>query len=239
MSVSLISLNIEGRQHLDRVASLVRARTPDIFCVQELCRADVPLFASALGAAGHFVPMCVSPRWDDEIGLGIFTHFPATYTATPYAGNTGPLRVADRTSMETRYETQTHLLLTASVSIDGEEWMIGTTHMPVTEGAAETAYQREALQGLLAATRMHDDIVFCGDFNAPRGRAIFSALAAAYRDNIPAQYETSIDGELHRAGPLPLMVDGLFSTSAYSVSDVELVSGVSDHCAIAATVARV
>lgn len=208
--------------------------------MQELCRQDARFFEAALRMPGHFVPMCISPNWNDEIGLGIFTRLPATYAAFPYAGNTGPIRMADRTSMETRYATQTHILLTASVATpDGGTWTIGTTHMPVTEGAEETSFQHAALQGLLQAAGTFDDIVFCGDFNAPRGRTIFSALAAAYRDNIPMQYETSIDGELHRAGPLPLMVDGLFSTPEYAVSDVALVSGVSDHCAITATIARV
>ena len=43
---------------------------------------------------------------------------------------------------------------------------------------------------------------------------------------------------LHRAGPLQLVVDGMFSTDDYSVSEVALHQGVSDHCAITALVSK-
>jgi len=43
---------------------------------------------------------------------------------------------------------------------------------------------------------------------------------------------------LHRAGPLPYMVDGVFSTGEYGVSKVRLHQGVSDHCAITCTIGR-
>ena len=85
----------------------------------------------------------------------------------------------------------------------------------------------------------------CGDFNAPRGGEIFSALATRWHDNIPGTYHTSLDLSLHKAGKVDgerlatLMVDGLFTTPGYRTSRVELVPGVSDHCAIVAEVAYV
>jgi endonuclease/exonuclease/phosphatase family metal-dependent hydrolase len=80
-------------------------------------------------------------------------------------------------------------------------------------------------------------IILCGDFNAPRGREIFSRLAKRWHDNVPLHYVTSIDPKLHRAGPLQLMVDGVFSTTDYRVRNVVLHQGVSDHCAITADIA--
>jgi hypothetical protein len=88
------------------------------------------------------------------------------------------------------------------------------------------------------------EFVLGGDFNAPRGGEMFSVLSSAYTDNIPLQYKTSLDLTLHRAarerGPQlgDKMVDGLFSTPAYSVSDVRLVDGVSDHMAVVATISK-
>ncbi len=89
--------------------------------------------------------------------------------------------------------------------------------------------------GLLDA---EEGFVLCGDFNAPRGGEIFSELAARYRDNIPAQYTTSIDASLHRAGDLQLMVDGIFTTPEYQASSVLLHSGVSDHYAVTADITK-
>ena len=63
-------------------------------------------------------------------------------------------------------------------------------------------------------------------------------LAGRLRDNIPPPVTTSIDGPLHRAGDLGLMVDGMFTTQGYEAREVRVVDGVSDHCALVATVAR-
>ena len=91
--------------------------------------------------------------------------------------------------------------------------------------------------------------MLCGDFNAPRmyeGKPgeIFAMLAAKFKDNIPAIYETSIDVSLHRNGKTNAqelsdkMVDGLFTTPAYEASDVVLHPDISDHYAISATITR-
>lgn len=78
------------------------------------------------------------------------------------------------------------------------------------------------------------NIIFCGDFNAPRGRQIWSILSSKLKDNVPNEITTTIDGNIHRAGNLQLVVDGLFTSSNYKVCDVQVISGVSDHCAIVA-----
>jgi endonuclease/exonuclease/phosphatase family metal-dependent hydrolase len=78
--------------------------------------------------------------------------------------------------------------------------------------------------------------VLTGDFNAPRGGPIFSELAKVWNDQIPATAKTSIDPQLHRAGSLQLMVDGLFTTSDFHAEDVALHTGLSDHQGITARI---
>jgi endonuclease/exonuclease/phosphatase family metal-dependent hydrolase len=98
-------------------------------------------------------------------------------------------------------------------------------------------FQRGACDRLL---ELLDDrsLVLCGDFNAPRGKEIFSRLAAHWTDHVPLAHTTSLDPVLHRAGALQLMVDGIFSTPDYDVSGVRLHQGVSDHCAITARIGK-
>ena len=97
-----------------------------------------------------------------------------------------------------------------------------------------TAFQLEDVENMLALVKGLGEIVLVGDFNAPRGGETFSRIAKHYKDNIPAKYATSIDQHLHKVKGLQYMVDGLFTTPAYSASDVKLVDGVSDHMAIVA-----
>ena len=77
-----------------------------------------------------------------------------------------------------------------------------------------------------------------------RAGAIYSQNWQNDIDNIPSSYRTSIDVPRHRlretkANELSQnMVDGLFTTPAYSAHDVFLVDGVSDHMAIVAQLER-
>jgi endonuclease/exonuclease/phosphatase family metal-dependent hydrolase len=83
------------------------------------------------------------------------------------------------------------------------------------------------------------EIVFCGDFNAPRGGEIFSAFADRYKDNIPEKYKTSLDSS-HKGYGKPwwetTMVDGIFSTPRYIVKNVIFHKGLSDHQAVTAEI---
>ena len=80
------------------------------------------------------------------------------------------------------------------------------------------------------------EFILCGDFNAPRGTAIFDSIAEKYKDNIPQDISTTIDKNLHKAGDLQLVVDGLFTTPEYKVDSIKILDKLSDHCAILATI---
>src|SRR3569623_473248 len=112
------------------------------------------------------------------------------------------------------------MLAMADIERDGEMFRIATTHFPVTAHGEATDFQREDMKNLLSLLEKEGEFVLTGDFNAPRGGEIFAELASRYKDNIPPTITTSIDGMLHRAGQLPHMVDGIFSTPGYLVSNV-------------------
>jgi endonuclease/exonuclease/phosphatase family metal-dependent hydrolase len=241
MPLALASINIERSKHLDRVAAFLRAQDPHLFCLQELVDEDIPVFRDALGYAHvHFVSMA---RYPDQgrlrlTGVGIFSR--ARFESTEdigYGGGGSGTDVVDRTSEETRYQTTRYPLAVVSVRHGGAPFTIATTHFPWTYGARTSDFQRQACDGLLRLTSGRS-LVVCGDFNAPRGREIFTRLAGAWRDNVPPIYDSSIDPVLHRVPDLRLMVDGVFSTPDYDVSAVTLHQGISDHRAITALVSR-
>ena len=71
--------------------------------------------------------------------------------------------------------------------------------------------------------------MFLADTNAPRGTFIFDDLAKNYKDNIPESLSSTLDPILHRAKGIEYVVDCVFSTKNYEVSDVKIHEGVSDH----------
>lgn len=235
----LVSVNIERSKHLDRIIPFLQERDPDVVCFQELNESDIPMFIATLGGelvfAGHGMHPADPPEEGSILqGVAIWTRNPVvTHMKSYYVGSEETVLHAPP-----HYLASANACLVAHLMHDGTLFKIITTHFTWTPDGNPSDLQRNHLDSMLAALTDWDEFILCGDFNAPRGGEIFSSLAARYKDNIPSKYTTSIDGALHRAGPLPLMVDGLFSTDAYAAHDVSLESGVSDHCAIVATVVK-
>lgn len=233
----LISLNMERSEHLDRIIPFLCARSPDVVCLQELMADDIARISDATGLRHvHYVQMAVHPLGQSPFGIGILSRAPfAEVDDVAIAGINDVGAVLDRSTAEARLGTCRYALARARVTIDRMDLRIATTHFPWTPDGEAREFQAEAVDRLIKILQ-RDAVVLTGDFNAPRGGPIFAELARELSDCIPAYVVTSIDPRLHRAGPLPLMVDGLFASRHYSINDVQLHCGLSDHQAISARV---
>ena len=240
-SIKLVSLNVERRRHVDVVENFLARQNPDVVCFQELAEADVDRFKNAIGAASHrFVPMTRELELGGSTivhGLGIFSRVPLMRVdAFYYVGEREHLPDTQE-SKPNSFSFENRILLIGDLEKAAKTFRVGTTHFTWTKEGKATDLQREHLRKLLDLLK-DEKLVLCGDFNAPRGGEIFSRLTARFKDNIPAHYTSSLDPLLHRAAPLELMVDGLFTTAEYTASNVELISGLSDHKAIVATISK-
>lgn len=233
----LISINIERSKHLDRVIAFITARAPDVVCLQELSADDIPALCAATRLAhAHYVPMAVHPLDGKTFGVGILARRPFASTGLlPYAGVGDGTLAFDRTTPESRLDSCRYAAALADIEIGGLRLSLATTHFPWTPDGGSRPFQVTAAARLVAGLGDRP-LVLTGDFNAPRGGEIFATLARRWTDCIPPQVTTSLDPLLHRAGPLELMVDGLFLSPHYRARDVTLSQGVSDHQAISATI---
>lgn len=238
-------INIERSKHLDLVKAFLDRERPDVVCIQELMGPDCEYIADVTGATQYyFAPMSriVDTEPDASFGIGIFSHSHIiTHGQEYYARTSNTIPESDPKNTNT-YNNHNRMILWCDVAKDDSIFRIATTHFTWTPDGSASDEQRRDVSSLLKQLAQMGEFVLCGDFNAPRKMRdgtwgeIFSAIAEHYQDNIPTKYTTSIDGDLHRAGHIPLMVDGLFSTPAYRVSNVVLHNGVSDHCAITADI---
>jgi endonuclease/exonuclease/phosphatase family metal-dependent hydrolase len=239
--LTLASVNIERSRHLPRVEAFLRTQAPEVVCLQELVPDDLAALSDALGYEHCFyIPMCRVPESGGPrpSGVGILSRHAFIWTEDIHYGGGGSGEdVIDRSSEEARFRTNRYSVALVGIRLGDETFTIGTTHFPWTENARTSDFQHTACDTLLRLLKGRS-MVFCGDFNAPRGTAIFDRLAAQWTDHVPPTQTTSIDPVLHRAGPLELMVDGVFSTDDYSVSRVTFHQGVSDHCAITFAIAK-
>ncbi len=250
-SLKLVSVNIEFSKHLDRVERFLAQQRAEVVCMQELMEHDIPALEQTLDMPCYFTGTTRRSfeKGPGIQGVGIFSRFPATYSSYFYSGDGLPDVMFDDASAQTKHVTESHALSICELEKDSVIFKICTTHFTWTPDGSTSDEQRRDLKALLNVLAPLDEFVLCGDFNAPRiheGKPgeVFSKLSEKYQDNIPAEYETSIDINLHRAGkerPQELadkMVDGLFTTPGYTTSEVALHTGVSDHCAISARIAR-
>lgn len=241
-SVSLASINIEGHKHLKkRVLPFLVAQQPDVVCLQEVFAVDLALLEQELGLQAWFLPLTdvqtVSIHQTEAlgpIGIAILTQLPVIQSWSPlYVGSHDRLPVF----LENDNPNSTNRgLIALAMQHESQTYHIATTHFTWSPAGSTTNEQRQHLIQLEKTLATLPEHVLCGDFNAPRGGEVFARLSQLYHDNIPPEYTTSIDGSLHKAGPLELMVDGLFSQPAYSITQVKLHTGVSDHCAITAQI---
>ncbi len=237
----LLSVNMEGDKHYDKITSLLEQEKPDIVCLQEAPNTYLPIL-SQLGYHAEFAPMCRKSAFV----MGIVIASPQRFVSqAKYYHRTKPA-VADY-NPEDKIATVANPYLIASLRFDDAEYTIATTHVMVTKDGAADDHQRQGLATMLQLLATEPPHCICGDLNIPRGyNELYPHLLARYTDTIPASYTSSLDPVLHRLASAGTeeniferyMVDYLFTQVPYLATDVRLQFGVSDHAAIIANLTR-
>ncbi len=247
--IKVLSLNLEGHRHLtSRILPLLREEKPDVVSFQEVFKADLPLLAER-GYHGHFQAMSImqpnsffNQSVSGEFGLFLGSKLPITesdfvlYRGDPDLIPTAP-KILGKNPKITNFFNR--YLGWMTVKADVEFYTVAMTHFTYDPQGEVNQYQREDLKKLLEITAKLPAHLLMGDFNTPRGKELWSRLADLYQDNIPPEIETTIDNQLHRVDQqIKLVVDAFFSQPPYQVESIEVVSGLSDHKGVLATVSR-
>ncbi len=239
--MKLISLNIEGKKHFDRVLPFLEQECPDVFCLQEVFEDDLELFTE-LGYEKIFLPMTLESVNENLIAIGIAifvrgnTHTSDTFYYTP-PSNELPLFSKDDIP-----NTIACGVIITNVCFKQTTYSIATTHFTWTpDGAYPGPAQITNMETFLSSITSLHPHVMCGDFNIPRNiNPLYIPLCQHYTDAIPLRYRSSMDKNLHRLGNdvdkeiifNSFMVDYIFTQEPYLVNDVRLQFGVSDHAAV-------
>jgi endonuclease/exonuclease/phosphatase family metal-dependent hydrolase len=124
------------------------------------------------------------------------------------------------------------LLMYTVVDKDGTNFPIFNTHFTWSVGGQVSDEQRQNFVKMELILDEFEEVILCGDFNTPRGKELYSKLAARYQDALPPEVKTTIDPVMHRGGALQLVVDGIFCSSHFEILSARTKYGVSDHQAI-------
>lgn len=233
--LKVISLNIEMDNHLDKVISFFNEQQPDIILLQEVLEKDINLLVNAI-RMHHFYTkqniLCFD-SYDAILGLLTLSKTPFNHCHEIfYRGNNKNL--IKMTKKEP--EKTSRALSMVEILKNNQPFYLINTHFTWSPDGKPNADQYTDLESILYLLGLIPEFILCGDFNAPRGTPIFDKIADHYTDNVPIHIRTTIDKNLHRAGDLGIVVDGVFTTPGYQVTDIDIINGLSDHCAIVATI---
>src|SRR5579859_7976363 len=233
----LVSLNIEGNRHLDKIIPFFYEQQPDVICLQEVFISDFENLKRELQMDGHFVPLAFWKR------NGSLEHWGVAILSKPpfqnpqfryYKGD--PNQIPDH--IDGVPNSLNRALLWTTITKDGQNFTVATTHFTRTPDGAPDDEQRRDFHSLKGVLNTIPEIILCGDFNAPRGKEIFDELSKMYTDNIPPEIISTIDPDLHKTkGSVQFVVDALFTSAQYHAENVGVICGVSDHCAVVGEIA--
>jgi endonuclease/exonuclease/phosphatase family metal-dependent hydrolase len=249
--IKLITLNVEGSRHWPQILPFLERERPDVLCLQELFERDLAMLKKLFNYEAVFLPM-YRDRYQEEvvetlgIALLVKNQFRNTHSDYYHKG-IAEIQTHDRTSVESKMKTTYYGLVWGDVEINGKGFTIAATHFTWTPDGTPNEYQDKDAGSLFKILETIPSVVLCGDFNVPRGNnRIYHRLVERYKDNIPSAFATTMDVERHKVRSNPVereklkrfVVDFIFSTPEYQVTNVRQQFGVSDHTAIIAEVNR-
>lgn len=245
--MKLVSVNMEGMNHILRIVQLITREQPDCICLLEAPE-NFMTTLTTLGYQSVFAFMQKRSAEGIESNEGVI--FASRY---PYAHHTNNYYEigTKETPQEIggRFVHTTFPYIFASISHPTEgKVFVATTHFIVTADGLADADQTAGLKAILAHLHTEAPHVLCGDFNLPRGvNTLYPLITNEYTDTIPPHYTSSLDRTLHRLGAslnlnAPIfdkyIVDYIFTKPPYHAENVRLQFGVSDHAAVIADIVR-
>jgi exonuclease III len=243
--MKLIQLNVEGDAHLPLVKEFLTLEEPDVICLQEVFKKDLDSISPLRHTS--FLPMLLERQSDgslDERGIAICSRFEQTnHTRYYYHKPQEILLEQDKTNQETKRQTIQHGVL--RTTIDGISFA-SIHHTWTQHGHMPSDYQKKDTRVLMKYLQTIAPTIICGDFNIPRGyNECYNDLTAYLVDCVPDSIASSMYIPLHRVRTNPVvaaevaryMVDYIFRTpKSPNVSGVTSKCGMSDHCALIATI---
>ena len=239
--MKLVSLNVEGARHFDRVLPFLIKENPSIIVLLEAPDFFAQMLLD-LGYFASFAPMLVRTQEGRSFQEGVLIASRQVHTSHPHYYYRANPDIVPFVKDDKR-NTISHVALQADI---GGLQLVATHFTWNSAGETADVHQKSDMRMMLSYLNKLPPHVLCGDLNIPRNEnALYDLLCAHYTDNIPAKYHSSLDRSLHRLGQNPdmdklfdrFMVDYVFTQAPFEAANVRLEFGISDHAAVVADIA--
>ena len=246
--MKLITLNCEGKKHLDKIQNFIEQENPSVLCLQEICADDaeniyrINKFASFTFSMNSRNTYSGSDSVAIE-GNALFSRYEQTSYETHYYHECVRDSVVDASTHQSHRDTESRNIQIASITGAFEQPVrIANTHFTWSPDGMPSVFQFLDLPMVMKFFDDNMPTLLCGDFNIPRkqNKLYQDILDNGFVDHIPTETITSLDMSLHRCKNDTIlvnklsqyMVDYVFSkhmTDFHPV--VKQVFGISDHSA--------
>lgn len=223
--------NLPPSWRFDRILDFIYHEAPEVVLLQEVYEGSLDRIRNALGGQIIFSRMCVLSLTDREedaegwgVAIGSRQHLSDIKEDYYHGGREDSDTVVLNNGLQS-----TSSLLQATLAVGSARFNFGTTHFTWHNKAEPSDEQLADFKKLAVLLDKVPDVVLTGDFNSPRGSMIFDSVAKKYRDNIPADVETTFDTTVRPGATWKLVVDGFFTSKHYRADKVRMVQGLSDH----------
>lgn len=245
LSIKSFHLNIchSGRQYslFEDILKFIGRERPDVVLLQEVFEGSLERISNALGGQVVFSRRCrisLTDREEEAEGWGIAigsTHQLFDIREDFYRGSRED---SSGLLLNGRGQPTTASMLQAKLEVGSARFNFGTTHFTWARGAEPSDEQLQDFERLAVILDQTPDLVLSGDWNAPRGYPIFDSIAKRYNDNIPPDVETTLDTTVRPEATWKYVIDGFFTSEHYTVGNVRMVQGLSDHQGVLAEVQK-
>lgn len=241
MSLSFLSLNIEADLHLDNITHYLKDNLPDVVFLQEVYKIHAISWAEQFGYHVSFVPHVDFNIAEHifkplgEWGIATLTKLRPVRVTVDYYSEP-PVTIPHEFMKDLKHPRS--LLTTTLSTKNGEIYTFANTHFTwALPHDADIAQWPDYLRLQKILDKL-PSFVLAGDLNADRTSLVYKELSSRYLDHLPRDLKTTLDPVLFRKPELKLVVDHLFSTPDYKMSNVQVLTGLSDHCGIKALIAK-
>lgn len=243
--LKVFSLNTcqTGREYglFENILDFIYKQRPDVVLLQEVYAGSLERIRNVSG--GHIVfsqmsRLSLTDREQDAESWGVAVgsrHHLFDTSENYYHGS----REDSDTVVLNNGLQSTSSLLQAKLEVGSARFNFATTHFTWHNQVKPSNEQLEDYKKLAVLLEELPDLVLTGDFNSPRGYPIFDSIAKRYRDNIPADIETTNDTGVRPEATWRLVIDGFFTGEHYRAENVRMVQGLSDHQGVLGEVQKI
>jgi endonuclease/exonuclease/phosphatase family metal-dependent hydrolase len=241
VEVSVLQWNIWFKEPIEHVAKFLKAHPADIICLQELTHGldqqshpdTAKYIADELGFHYHTKEIHI-PQETWLQANGIFTRFPIIATRDAWIND---FHGDDSDDQHRSY-------IEATLQVGGHELLVGTTHLSLADGLADTVRKRQETDRLCQALpRGAKYQILTGDFNAPPDSYTVSAVSSKLKQVGPDLDQKTwatkpfLGDDGFEVKDLSLRVDYVFASPNIEVIDTEiLTTDASDHLPVLAKI---